>query len=93
MIIHAVSKLMKVGELRRFLPPGQARILAAMVTLVGVVTLDVLPGLVIGVVLSLLVLAYLASRPRFSVMGADAEVPAPTRTCGGTRPPGRSPAC
>jgi sulfate permease, SulP family len=46
-----------------------------MITLAGVITLDVLPGLVIGVVLSLLVLAYLASRPVFSVMGAVPEVP------------------
>jgi sulfate permease, SulP family len=46
-----------------------------MITLLGVITLDVLPGLVIGVVLSLLVLAYLASRPVFSVMGASRDVP------------------
>jgi MFS superfamily sulfate permease-like transporter len=46
-----------------------------MITLLGVITLDVLPGLVIGVIMSILVLVYRASRPTFSVMGADHDVP------------------
>jgi high affinity sulfate transporter 1 len=75
MIVHAVSKLMKVAEMRRFYRLVRREFWLGMITLVGVITLDVLPGLVIGVVLSLLVLAYLASRPRFSVMGTDPEVP------------------
>jgi sulfate permease, SulP family len=37
---------------------------------VGVVTLDVLPGLAIGVVAMMLLVAYNASRPRLSVVGA-----------------------
>ena len=75
MIIHAVSKLMKVSEMRRFYHLVRREFWLGMITLAGVITLDVLPGLVIGVVLSLLILDYLASRPRFSVLGADAEVP------------------
>ncbi|HEY1665561.1 MAG TPA: SulP family inorganic anion transporter [Trebonia sp.] len=75
MIIHAVSKLMKVAEMRRYYHLVRREFWLGMITLVGVITLDVLPGLVIGVVLSLLVLAYLASRPVFSVMGAVPEVP------------------
>jgi sulfate permease, SulP family len=35
----------------------------------------VLPGLVIGVILSILLLVYRASRPTFSVLGADRETP------------------
>jgi MFS superfamily sulfate permease-like transporter len=46
-----------------------------MLTLVGVVVLDVLPGLVIGVTLSILVLAFVASRPVFSVLGTRPGVP------------------
>jgi len=37
---------------------------------VGVITLDVLPGLVIGIVSMLLLVVYNASRPHLSVLGA-----------------------
>src|ERR1700691_730030 len=46
-----------------------------MITLLGVVTLDALPGLVIGVILSILLLVYRASRPAFSIMGAAGDMP------------------
>jgi MFS superfamily sulfate permease-like transporter len=75
MIIHAVSHLMKVGELRRFHSLVRQEFWLGMVTLLGVITLDVLPGLVIGVTASILLLVYRASRPTFSVMGADRSVP------------------
>jgi len=75
MIIHAVSHLLKVAQLRRFYRLARREFWLGMITLLGVITLDVLPGLVIGVVLSLLVLAYHASRPYFSVMGAEPGVP------------------
>ena len=75
MIIHAVWHLLKVAELRRFYQLAQREFWLGMITLLGVITLDVLPGLVIGVVLSLLVLAYHASRPYFSVMGSRRGVP------------------
>jgi MFS superfamily sulfate permease-like transporter len=42
-----------------------------MITLFGVITLDVLPGLVIGIVASILVLVFRASRPTFSILGAN----------------------
>jgi MFS superfamily sulfate permease-like transporter len=75
MIIHAVSHLMRVAEMRRYYRLVRREFWLGMITLLGVITLDVLPGLVIGVVLSLLVLAYLASRPVFSVLGASRDVP------------------
>jgi SulP family sulfate permease len=75
MIIHAVSHLLKVAELRRFYRLARREFWLGMITLLGVITLDVLPGLLIGVVLSLLVLAYRASRPYFSVMGVERGVP------------------
>lgn len=46
-----------------------------MVTLVGVITLDVLPALLIGIGFSILLLVYRASRPTFSILGADPAVP------------------
>jgi sulfate permease, SulP family len=75
MIIHAVSHLMKVAEMRRFYALVPREFWLGMITLVGVITLDVLPGLIIGVVTSIVLLVYRASRPRFSVMGADPQVP------------------
>ncbi len=75
MIIHAVWHLMKVAEMRRFYALVPREFWLGMITLLGVIILDVLPGLVIGVVLSILVLVYRASRPTFSVMGADRDRP------------------
>jgi SulP family sulfate permease len=75
MIIHAVSHLMKVAEMRRFHALVPREFWLGMITLLGVITLDVLPGLIIGVVASVLLLVYRASRPTFSVMGADPHVP------------------
>jgi sulfate permease, SulP family len=75
MIIHAVSRLMKVAEMRRFHMLVPREFWLGMITLVGVITLDVLPGLVIGVVASILLLVYRASRPEFSVMGRDPDLP------------------
>jgi sulfate permease, SulP family len=75
MIIHAVWHLMKVAEMRRFYALIPREFWLGMITLLGVVVLDVLPGLVIGVILSILVLVYRASRPTFSVLGADPDMP------------------
>jgi MFS superfamily sulfate permease-like transporter len=50
MIIHAVSHLMKVAEMRRFYALVPREFWLGMVALLGVITLDVLPGLIIGVV-------------------------------------------
>ena len=75
MIIHAVSHLMKVAEMRRFYELRRREFWLGMITLLGVIVLDVLPGLLIGVVLSILVLAFMASRPVFSLLGTDPVVP------------------
>jgi|HubBroStandDraft_3_1064219.scaffolds.fasta_scaffold07104_2 SulP family sulfate permease len=75
MIIYAVSRLMKVAEMRRFYMLVPREFWLGMITLLGVITLDVLPGLVIGVVASILLLVYRASRPEFSVMGSDPDLP------------------
>jgi SulP family sulfate permease len=75
MIIHAVSHLMKVAQMRRFYRLVRREFWLGMLTLLGVIVLDILPGLLIGVVLSLLVLVYRASRPAFSVLGAVPGLP------------------
>ena len=51
LIIHAVSHLMKVAEMRRFYRLVPREFWLGMLTLAGVIILDVLPGLIIGVVL------------------------------------------
>jgi sulfate permease, SulP family len=71
LIIHAVSHLMKVREMREFYTLIPREFWLGMLTLGGVVVLDVLPGLILGVVLSLLLLVYRASRPNLSVLGVD----------------------
>jgi sulfate permease, SulP family len=75
LIIHAVSHLMKVGEMKRFRRLVPREFWLAMLTLLGVIVLDVLPALIIGVVIALLLLVYQASRPRVSMLGADPVVP------------------
>ncbi len=76
LIIHAVSHLMKVGEMRRFRRLVPREFWLAMLTLAGVIVLDVLPALILGVVVALLLLIYRASRPQISMLGADPDVPA-----------------
>ena len=87
LIIHAVSHLMKVGEMRRFYQLVPREFWLGMLTLGGVIVLDVLPGLIIGVVVSLLLVFYRSSRLGLSVLGADPAVarglprrPAPLRS-------------
>ena len=90
LIIHAVSHLMKVGEMRRFYRLVPREFWLGMVTLGGVIVLDVLPGLIIGVVLSILLVAYRASRIPVSELGADPAVPGATSTSTVTRAPSPS---
>ena len=61
---------MKVQRVPALLRRAATGVLARLATLVGVITLDVLPGLVIGIVSMLLLVVYNASRPHLSVLGA-----------------------
>jgi sulfate permease, SulP family len=69
LIIHAVSHLWKVAEFRLYRRERPLEFWIGIGTGVGVITIDVLPGLVIGVVAMLLLVVYLASRPHVSVLG------------------------
>jgi high affinity sulfate transporter 1 len=75
MIVHAVSRLMRVAQMRRFYRLARREFWLGLITLLSVITIDVLPGLVIGVALSVLVFVYRASRPVFSVLGRHPDVP------------------
>ena len=75
LIIHAVSHLWKVDEFRQYRHERPLEFWVGLGTGVGVVTLDVLPGLVIGVISMLLLVVYHASRPHVSVLGRVTGVP------------------
>jgi|SRR6266516_1038406 len=70
LIIFAISHLWKVAEFRRYYGEQRPEFWLGLATLVGVITWDVLPGLVIGVVSMLLLVVYHASRPHLSVLGS-----------------------
>jgi high affinity sulfate transporter 1 len=72
LIIHAVFHLMKVRTFRRYYSERRVEFWLGLSTLLGVVVIDVLPGLVIGVLAMLLLVVYRASRPHLGVLG---EVP------------------
>lgn len=69
LIIHAVSHLWKVAEMRRYDNLRQLEFWLALVTLLGVITIDVLPALVMGVGLMLPLVIYRASRPHLGTLG------------------------
>jgi sulfate permease, SulP family len=79
LIIHAVSHLWKVAEFRRYRTEATAEFWLGLATLVGVITLDVLPGLVIGVSSMLVLVIYRASRPYLGVL---ARLPGSTAVYG-----------
>jgi high affinity sulfate transporter 1 len=75
LIIHAVSHLWKVQEFRRYRAERPLEFWIGLATAAGVITLDVLPGLVIGVVAMVLFVIYNASRPHVSILGRVPGVP------------------
>ncbi len=75
LIIHAVSHLWKVAQFRRYFAEQKAEFWLGLATLIGVITLDVLPGLVIGVASMLLLVIYHASRPHVAVLGRIPGIP------------------
>jgi sulfate permease, SulP family len=71
-VIFAVWGLMDVGALQRYWRLRRLDFLFALVALLGELVFDVLPGLLIAVALSLVVLIYRASRPHLAVLGRAA---------------------
>jgi high affinity sulfate transporter 1 len=75
LIIHAVSHLWKISEFRVYRREQPVEFSVGLLTLAGVILIDVLPGLVIGVVSMVLLVVYQASRPHLSVLGRVPGVP------------------
>ena len=68
-VIVSGSRLLNLAELRRFYRSRKIDFGLALVTLVGVFLAGVLPGLMIAVFLSLLIVLYQSSRPHLAVLG------------------------
>lgn len=68
-VITSVIGLMDVPELKRYYATNRVDFVLAMVALLGVITTDVLTGLMIAVFLSLIIILYRASRPYEAVLG------------------------
>ena len=75
LIIYAVSHLWKFGQFKIYYREQRVEFWLGVATLAGVTLIDVLPGLMIGVVAMLLLVIYNASRPHLGVLGTVPGVP------------------
>jgi len=75
LIIFAVVRLMKVRQLQGFFRLQRVEFWLGMMALLGVLILDILPGLAIAVMFSLVYVIYKSSRPHVSVLGRVPGMP------------------
>ncbi|MGN6696124.1 MAG: SulP family inorganic anion transporter [Aquihabitans sp.] len=75
LIIHAVSRLMRVAELRSYYRLIPREFWVSLLTLGSVLVFAVLPALIVGITASVLLLVYRSSRAPISVLGRSAVVP------------------
>lgn len=68
-VIHAVWRLINFREIRSYYPIRRPDFWTALVALLGVLTLGILPGLLLAVALSLLILLGRASKPSWNLLG------------------------
>ena len=71
LIIHAISHMLKFRALRSVARISPTEFWLAVLALAGVVLIDVLQGLVIAMLASLLLHIYRSSRPHLAVLGFD----------------------
>ncbi len=72
-VIHAVWHLIDFKKLRKMYEVSKPDFAVAAICMLGVLTVDILAGLLIAVAVSLLVLVFKASRPSLPVLGRDLE--------------------
>ena len=75
LVLHAVSHMMKWRKLRDVYRLSRSEFWLAIVAVMGVVLIDVLQGLLIAVVASLLMVVYRSSRPAVVVLGESPRRP------------------
>ena len=68
---------------------AKADLIASIAALIGVLVFDTLPGLFIGIAISVILIVYRASRPHIALLGADPA--APLRVVDLDRNPGAAP--
>ena len=69
LIIHAVSHILASRKLERIRLVSRTEFWLAVLTFAGVVLVDVLQGMIIGLMASLLLVIYQSSRPHLAVLG------------------------
>jgi SulP family sulfate permease len=75
LIIHAVWHIIASRKLERVRLVSRTEFWCGMLALAGVLLIDVLQGMIIGVVASLLIVIYRSSRPHLSSLGRVPGVP------------------
>ena len=75
LVIHAVWGLIKVKEMRLFYRAQPVEFWLGMTALAGVLLIDVLEGLIIGIAASLIVFIAKSTKPRVCVLGRAAGRP------------------
>ena len=73
-VVVAVAGFFRVDELRRFAALRRSAIVLALVALAGVLLLGVLPGLLVAVCLSLVLVIHRLSRPPVEIVRSDRRV-------------------
>lgn len=68
-VVYAVRHMLNLGEIRRFARIRRDSLGMSLSALFGVLVFRILPGLIIAVVMSLVVLARELSRPRVALLG------------------------
>lgn len=74
LIVHAVWHLVTARKLAKIWVASRSEWALAAITFLGVIVWDVLPGMVIGMVASVLLLLYTTSRPRVASLGRTPDV-------------------
>jgi high affinity sulfate transporter 1 len=75
LIIHAVWHLISSPKLVRIRAISRTEFWLAVITLAGVLFIDVLQGMIIGLVASLLLVVYNSSRPHLASLGRVPDLP------------------
>ncbi|HTQ65541.1 MAG TPA: SulP family inorganic anion transporter [Puia sp.] len=68
-VLHAVSGLIKIKELKKILKLNPAEFIVAMIAVIGVLSLGILRGVMLSVVMSLILLIRRAANPNVAVLG------------------------
>ncbi|MFE0523660.1 SulP family inorganic anion transporter [Streptomyces sp. NPDC058954] len=68
-VIVAVKGFLRVGEMRRYATHDRPSLWIALTALIGVLVFDLLPGLLLAVLMSLLLFIAYSSTPRVAVLG------------------------